>query len=231
MTSRKKPRTKLPKRREIPGKRVKPLGVRIVGGRFRGRRLEYGGDQTVRPMKDRVREALFNLIGPSIDGMLAVDLFGGTGALGLEALSRGASRAVFCERHFPTAAILRRNVETLGAQEATTILTTDTFLWFKRGPDLPQAVPWAVFCSPPYEFYTTRTDEMLALIGGLIESAPKDSIFAIEGDIRADFSRLPLAEEWDVREYPPAVVGVFRKLEYPPSSHTTASTPPESPGG
>lgn len=164
-------------------------------------------------MKDRVREALFNLIGPSINGMLAVDLFGGTGALGLEALSRGASQAVFCERHFPTAAILRRNVETLDAQEASTILTMDTFLWFTRGPDLPQTVPWVVFCSPPYEFYVTRTDEMLVLIGGLIESAPNDSIFAVEGDTRADFSQLPLAEKWDIREYPPAVVGVFRKRE------------------
>ena len=178
---------------------------------MRGRRLEYAGDQTVRPMKDRVREALFNLIGPAIKGTLAVDLFGGTGAIGLEALSRGASAVVFCERHFPTASILRRNIETLGMEDSTTVHTADTFLWFRRGPALPEDLPWTVFCSPPYEFYVSRTEEMNSLIGGLIELAPPGSAFAVEGDTRADFSVLPRAEEWDVRTYYPAVVGVYRK--------------------
>lgn len=162
-------------------------------------------------MKDRVREALFNLIGPGIKGTLAVDLFGGTGAIGLEAISRGAAAAVFCERHFPTAKILRRNIESLDLDASTTVLTTNTFLWFKRGPDLPADRPWTVFCSPPYEFYVTRTDDMNSLIGGLLEMAPAGSAFAVEGDMRADFTLLPQAAEWDVRRYPPAVVGVFRK--------------------
>ena len=77
--------------------------MRIIGGKFRGRKLEYSGDLRTRPMKDRVREALFNLLGNAVEGKIAIDLFAGTGALGLEALSRGASRAVFIERHRPTA--------------------------------------------------------------------------------------------------------------------------------
>src|SRR5262249_42961688 len=77
--------------------------VRIIGGEYRGRKLQYSGDIRTRPMKDRVREALFNLIGPNVRGMHAIDLFAGTGALGLEAISRGAAGATFIERHYPTA--------------------------------------------------------------------------------------------------------------------------------
>ncbi len=63
-------------------------GVRIIGGQLRGRRINYSGDARTRPMKDRLREAIFNLIGPSIRGKHVLDLFAGTGALALEALSR-----------------------------------------------------------------------------------------------------------------------------------------------
>src|SRR5687767_11185885 len=87
--------------------------LRIIGGRFRGRLLAYSGDERTRPMKDRVREAVFNLVGPDVKEKLAIDLFAGTGALGLEALSRGAAEAVLLERHFPTAAVIGQNAVTL----------------------------------------------------------------------------------------------------------------------
>jgi 16S rRNA (guanine966-N2)-methyltransferase len=77
--------------------------VRIIGGTFRGRRLSYHGDPVVRPMKHRTREAIFNLISTECTGRHAIDLFAGTGALGLEALSRGAQSATFIEKHVPSA--------------------------------------------------------------------------------------------------------------------------------
>ena len=76
-------------RRGPPTAATRPVGVRIIGGKFRGRKLEYSGDPRTRPMKDRVREALFNLLGHGVEGKVAIDLFAGTGALALEALSRG----------------------------------------------------------------------------------------------------------------------------------------------
>ncbi len=183
--------------------------LRIIGGRFRGRKLHYNGDPRVRPMKDRVREAIFNLIGPDVREKHAVDLFSGTGALGLEALSRGAGRATLVEQHFPTAEIIRQNVATLGVNEFTEIVTGDVFLWVKRRPELGPT-PWVVFCSPPYDFYVHRTDEMLELIGGLMQPAPAGSMFVVESDARFDFSLLPDAKAWDVRSYPPARVGIYR---------------------
>ena len=68
-----------------------------------------------------------------------------------------------------------------------------------------------MFCSPPYDFYVERADEMLELIAGLIEAAPGRELFVVEADARFDFRRLPDPQAWDVRSYPPAVVGIFQK--------------------
>lgn len=197
-------------RQEPPTQDGATVGLRIVGGTFRGRRLQYGGDRRVRPMKDRVREALFNLVGPSVAEKHALDLFAGTGALGLEALSRGAARATFLERHYPTARILRENIATLGVQPRCEVVVADTFVWFERRPALP-STPWVVFVSPPYEFFISRRDDMLGLIGGLMTAAPAESIFVVESDERFDPADLPEADQWDVRPYPPAVVAIQRK--------------------
>lgn len=195
-----------------------PGVLRIIGGVHRGRKLEYSGDPRTRPMKDRVREAVFNLLGPDAAGKFVVDLFAGTGALGFEALSRGAAAALFLEQHFPSAEIIRRNAASLGLSDVVEIAPADTFIYFRRGVALParsQPAAWLVFCSPPFEFFVSRRDEMLDLIGKLLAAAPAESLFVVESDARFDFVALPEAADWDVREYPPARVGVFRKPATP----------------
>jgi 16S rRNA (guanine966-N2)-methyltransferase len=194
-----------------PRRAVQPVvGLRIIGGQFRGRRLHYDGDPRTRPMKDRLREAVFNLVGPSIQGKHALDLFAGTGALGLEALSRGAARATLIEQHRPTAAVIRQNVATLGVQERAEVVIGNVFIWLRRKPELGP-LPWVVFCSPPYDFYVQRAGEMLELIAGLIAPAPPGSVFVVEADDRFDFGQLPDPPAWDIRQYQPAVVGLLRK--------------------
>lgn len=215
--------------------------LRIIGGKFRGRKLRYepfrvGDDPVTRPMKHRVRESIFNLVSMGSEGRQAIDLFAGTGALGLEALSRGAVHATFIERHVPTARVIEENIKALGVEQQSTLLVTSAFVWGRR--DLPNAecglrmaeslaegaqaavphseirrpksaIPWLVFCSPPYAFFADRGGEMLELIGGLMQHAPPDSIIVVEADQRFDFAQL--LGQWDVRTYPPAVVGVWQK--------------------
>lgn len=209
MAKRKKPSINKP-RRGPPATTTTPVGVRIIGGKFRGRKLEYSGDLRTRPMKDRVRESLFNLLTTTVQGKVAIDLFAGTGALALEALSRGASRAIFIERHRPTAQAIERNSVTLGVQALVDVTSADTFLWVKRLPDLG-AVPWVVFCSPPYEFYVARKNDMLEMLNHLIQVSPPESVFAVEFDNRFDFHELPDADQWDVRAYAPAILGIWEK--------------------
>lgn len=188
----------------------RPPGVRIIGGRLRGRRLAYSGDVRTRPMKDRVREAIFNLVGPAVQGLHAVDLFAGTGALGLEAISRGAARATLIEQHFPTAKLIRRSVAELGLFDVCEVVTADTFIWWHSCPNLGR-LPQLIFCSPPYDLYLTRTTDMVGLASGLLQASPTGSLLVVEADRRFDFAQLPEHERADVRCYPPAVVGLFQK--------------------
>ena len=183
-------------------------GLRIIGGTLRHRKLQYSGDLRTRPMKDRVREAVFNLLGPQIKGTHAIDLFAGTGALGLEAISRGAERATMIERHLPTAKLIEQNAAALGVAEQVEVIFGDAFGWSEEFCSRAPSVV-TVFCSPPFDFYVDRREQMLALIDRWTSNALPVSQIVVEADERFDFSSLPQQERWDVREYFPAVVGLF----------------------
>jgi len=185
--------------------------MRIIGGSFRNKRIEYSGDSRTRPMKERVREAVFNLIGPSVKDKLSIDLFAGTGAMGLEAISRGAIRTICIERHVPTTKIIRNNAEALEAVDRCAIHAMSSFIWTKQSlSDVPLDHPWLVFFCPPYDFYVSRWEELSQQLETFLEAAPEDSILIVEFDAQFDESQLPQAESWDVRTYSPARVGILR---------------------
>lgn len=127
--------------------------VRIVGGRFKGRALKgpAAGSRTIRPTSDRLREAMFNVLmhayGDPCDGARALDLFAGTGALGIEALSRGARFCIFVDEGAEARACLRENVETLGLGGQTKIFRRDAA---RLGPAHALGPFDLVFCDPPY---------------------------------------------------------------------------------
>jgi len=199
-----------PSRRDSPTPDEPIAGLRIIGGTLRGRKLQYSGDVRTRPMKDRVRESVFNLLGPDIVGTHAIDLFAGTGALGLEAVSRGAARATLIERHLPTTRLIEQNVAALGVGGQVEVVFFDAFVWTERFQPAGNT-PVTVFVSPPYDFYEARREDMSNLVARWVAVAPADSLLVIEADERFDFSTLPQADEWNVRQYPPAVIGIFQK--------------------
>ncbi|MFO8155000.1 MAG: 16S rRNA (guanine(966)-N(2))-methyltransferase RsmD [Thiohalospira sp.] len=121
-------------------------GVRIIAGRWRGRRLPVPEGRGLRPTPDRVRETLFNWLAPDLSGAHCLDLFAGSGVLGLEALSRGASGAVLVERAAPVAHSLREQVTRLEA-EAVRVEQQDALRWLK-GPAEPFDI---VFLDPPFD--------------------------------------------------------------------------------
>lgn len=201
-----------PDRRPLPGGEDEAASApRIIGGDLRGRSLEFIPAARTRPMKERVRESLFNLLGVDVKGRLAVDLFAGTGALGFEAVSRGATRAVLAERHFPTADVLRRSARSLGIEDRVEVRPGDVLLWAKRLPPLPTDVPWVVFVSPPWSFFTERWGELGALIELLMRAAPAGSTVVVEADTSFDAASLPEAASWEAREIPPAVLFFWRR--------------------
>ena len=196
-----------------PGpKHLPTTELRIIGGTFRGHKLKYAGDRRVRPMKDRVREAIFNLLTTEVRDKYVYDLFAGTGALGLEALSRGAQGAVFVERHLPTARVILQNVRQLDVERRSEVVMADTFYWVEHQLQ-PSDRPWLVFCSPPYSYYVDRRPEMLSLVATVLDLAGPQSIVCLEADQRFEFADLPQSVAWQVRPYAPAVVGIWRKLD------------------
>ncbi len=99
--------------------------TRIVAGTWGGRRLQVPRNATIRPTAERVREAWLSMLAPELPGARVLDLFAGTGALGLEALSRGAAAVTFVERHAPTLAVIRANASTLDALDRVHLVRGD----------------------------------------------------------------------------------------------------------
>lgn len=120
--------------------------LRIIGGSLRGSKLAVADLEGLRPTPDRVRETLFNWLAPFIDGARCLDLFAGTGALGIEALSRGASRVDFIERDAQLAQTLRDNLARL-KQESTRVRHADALAALGEKPERPYDI---VFVDPPF---------------------------------------------------------------------------------
>ena len=122
--------------------------LRVSGGEARGRRLQ--APKNIRPTQGIVKQAIFNIVGPEIEGAYVLDLFAGSGALGIEALSRGAARATFVDRQPRGLAILRQNLDALGLKERAHVVRGDVVRWLEDSPAEIKAAG-IVFLDPPYE--------------------------------------------------------------------------------
>lgn len=161
--------------------------MRIVAGRFGGRRLAVPSGRDTRPTGERVREALFSILGDAVVGANVADLYAGTGALGLEALSRGAARVDLYESGRPALAALGRNVAELGVGAAIAVVRVALPRGLQAGPayDL-------VLCDPPWgkELGEAAIERLLA-VGRL---APRGVVVLEEGR-----GTLPTAAWWAAR--------------------------------
>lgn len=175
--------------------------MRIIAGQRRGHKFD--GPRTtadMRPTSDMVRESLFNIVGGLMAGRLAIDLFAGTGALGLEALSRGAARAIFVEKDRESVGLIHRNIATLRYQDRTQVKLADAYCWV-RGFQPAQPDPIAVFLDSPYREFEIRRRAMSQLIRVLQEKLPPESVIALEAGRDLDGEILPDIECWDIRRY------------------------------
>ena len=182
--------------------------IRIISGVYKGRRLKLVPSASVRPMQDKVKGALFNVIGDRLRGSVVLDGFAGTGSIGLEALSRGAEKCVFVDEFFPSVKVIKQNVAKCGAEEKAVVLHRE----FNRAViDLAkQGVRFdLIVLDPPYRLLEERNPlrvirkRGLLKPGGLIvlrhyyKIKPKVGDFTLErrlklgDDILALFGALP----------------------------------------
>jgi 16S rRNA (guanine966-N2)-methyltransferase len=174
--------------------------VRIIAGTHRGHRIHAPKGLDTRPTSDRVRENVFNLVGP-LDGATVLDLYAGSGALGLEALSRGASRAVFVERDADAARTIERNLDKL--RLTGTVLRRDAVaaLAAEAGSGRKYDL---VLVDPPYEMFTDVQPQLARYLPSVLAD---DGLLVVETDARVQ-PELPLLERTS-RRYGAARVTLY----------------------
>jgi 16S rRNA (guanine966-N2)-methyltransferase len=178
--------------------------VRIVGGALRGRPLAVPRSNAIRPTSDRTREAVFNVIAhghpDKLEGARVLDLFAGTGALGLEALSRGAAQALFVEESAEGRGLIRTNVEALGLQGRTKIFRRDATALGEAGTIAPFDL---AFADPPYGKGLAERAIAGALAGGWLK---RDALVVVEEAAASPFVCPAGMELVDRRAYGDTVV-------------------------
>jgi 16S rRNA (guanine966-N2)-methyltransferase len=202
--------------------------MRIIAGQRRGHKFDGPRDQVTRPTSDLVRESIFNILGESVEGLLIVDLFAGTGALGLEALSRGAERAIFIERNRENAALIRRNIATLRYEDRAQVIVADAYRWAKSFVTTDDE-PIVVFIDPPYADYEDHPERIGKMLAGLLEKLPDGSIISSESSRKLDSEILPDLEAWDVRRYGGTQIAIRTVGEVQePSQEVTGEDPSDA---
>ena len=174
--------------------------MRIIAGERRGHKIDGPKRGPTRPTSDLVRESLFNILGGEVEGRVVVDLFAGTGALGLEALSRGASRAIFVEQNRDNVALIYRNLATLRYEDRVRVIATDAYRWARSFVAIDDE-PMVVLIDPPYRDYESRADRVNSMLAELVRKLPAGSRLAVESGKALDASVLPEPDAWDVRRY------------------------------
>jgi 16S rRNA (guanine966-N2)-methyltransferase len=171
--------------------------MRIVGGEWRGRSIKAPRDQRVRPTADRAREAWMSILQHDLPGARVVDLFAGSGALGLEALSRGASFCDFVELSEPALRCIRENATALAATDRVAVHRGDALRYVQRA----DTKPWDVaFCDPPYN---------LGLAPRVAErwlERPFATVLGVEHDARE-----PLPAGGETRTYGGTAITIYRQ--------------------
>lgn len=181
--------------------------MRIIAGEFRGRKLlPPEGDQT-RPVTDRVKQSVFDMLMPYLDGATVYDCFAGTGSFGLESLSRGARHATFFESHRGTIKRLKANIDTIKVADRSTLITADCFAHL--GSARPATKADLIFLDPPYRYLNELPEQLQKAAEAIAKHhLAREGLVLFRHDA-ADSLPLPALTVKDLREYGSMVVEVL----------------------
>ncbi len=201
-------------RRPVVKPKITPTRLRIVAGELGGRKIDYNGDPATRPMKERTRESVFSLLGGYLYNTFAIDLFGGTGILAFESISRGADRAIILEMSRPAVTTMLESMRQLGLSDRIDVFNVDTLRWLRNlemarsnWPDLP----WVIYCCPPYKMWTSDSERLCQGLSDMLAAAPEGSRLVCETERSYDLPAAMPQFEWDVRQYDPANIAICGK--------------------
>ena len=151
--------------------------MRVIAGRFKGRRLNAPTWEGLRPTSDKLRETLFNILAPRVEGARVVDGYAGTGAIGIEALSRGAAHVTFIESHRRAAALIEENLGACGVEQGYTIQCADVV----AALDAPASAFDLILLDPPYD-----TENVSAALDAAARHLAGDGLIVLERATRRE---------------------------------------------
>ena len=183
--------------------------IRIVAGALRGRKIACDHSEALRPTPQMVREAFFSILGNAIPDRIFVDIFAGTGVVGIEALSRGAKQTLFIERDFPLAHGIERHLREFDLTRQAKLYRTDAYRWIAAWQ--PPAEPVNVFLSPPFIDLKQRVAELIKAVASLQEKVALESVVVIQGERGSPLDDVPLLADWEQRHYGRNVLLIWQK--------------------
>jgi len=186
--------------------------MRIIAGECRGRALLPPISDATRPITDRAKQSLFDILAPLIPDAIVYDCFAGTGSMGLECLSRSAKQAVFFERDRTAVQILRKNIESLGLSERSRVMSGDLFAWFtSTTPCSAEAGHTAlVFLDPPYRFLKEQSKALQNLARQLVQHHLQPQATVVFRHDVADSLELGGLTRYDQRKYGQMMIELLR---------------------
>lgn len=173
--------------------------VRIVAGTLRGRKVGCVVNPDLRPTPQMVREAYFSILGNAIPDRPFVDIFAGTGVVGIEALSRGASAAHFVERDPQSAKDIESHLRTFNLTRQAKLYRTDAYRWVAAW--IAPKEPVNVFLSPPFADLTTKTDDLINALRTLQTKVAEDSVIVVQTETGSPLDEHDFMRDWEVRRY------------------------------
>lgn len=191
--------------------------IRIVAGSLKGRKLTVFVHEGMRPTPQLVREALFSILGNAVPGRIFFDIFAGTGVVGLEAVSRGASGARLIEANGKQAAEIQKAIDRFDVADRAQVLKADGYRWAERWVPPANSGPVNLFLSPPFpDLDPAKLPGFLTLVHTLLEKAPNESVLTIQAEDGFPAGQLIEPETWDVRKYGRNML-LFKVKDTPPS--------------
>lgn len=176
--------------------------VRIVAGSLRGRKVTCFVHPGMRPTPQAVRESLFSILGNAVPGRVFYDIFAGTGVCGLEAISRGATRANLIEKDPKHATEIVKHIDRFGIAAKASVLRADAYRWAERWIPPLDGGPVNLFVSPPFgDLAPEHIVPFMKLVVDLLAKAPDESVMALQTEETFPFDQLPEPAAWDVRRY------------------------------
>jgi 16S rRNA (guanine966-N2)-methyltransferase len=191
--------------------------MRIIAGEHRGRHLLAPANDNTRPITDRAKQSVFDILSPMIEGAAVYDCFAGTGSMGLECLSRGARKARFFEADRSAVKLLNSNIQALNLIRLSTVIPGDLFAWFNNDRRAAEQAE-LIFLDPPYRLLHEQPAELgkLAVVFASRDLAPGGTVvFRHAAD---DNLELPPLKAYDRREYGGMVVEFLRRANDLPKS-------------